>query len=152
MSVLTVFTIVMRMPIASIAMVILYANAVKDILAMVLIVLMLTAVLKILTRATQEQHASILLVHINVFVMKVFMVLEMKQMVSFKVSVVVGILMNVLLVFIIVLNIKNVLITLAVMVVTVKTDGYMLPLNVLIETNVPLEATYAINTLLVSIT
>ena len=152
MSVLTVFTIVTRMPIASIAMVILYANAVKDILAMVLIVLMLTAVLKMLTRATQEQHASILLVHINVFVMKVSMVLEMKLMVSFKVSVVVGILMNVLLVFIIVLNIKNVLITLAVMVVTVKTDGYMLPLNVLIETNVPLEATYAIYTLFVSIT
>ena len=38
------------------------------------------------------------------------------------------------------------------MVVTVKTDGYMLPLNVLIETNVLLEATYVIYTLFVSIT
>lgn len=111
MNVLRDFTIVMRMLIASIAMDILYVSAVKVTLVMVLIVPMLIVVLKMLTLVTQEQHALILLVHINVFVMKVSMVLEMNLMASFKVSVVVGILMNVPLVFIIVLSIKNVLIT-----------------------------------------
>ena len=146
MSVWMDITIVTRMLIASIAMVILYVNVVKVTLVMVLLVLMLIVVLKMRTIVMHGQHASILLVHISVFAMKDSPVPEMKPMVLFKMSVVVGILMNVLLVYIIVLNIKSVLIILEVMVATVKTAGYMLVVNVLTETNVPQEDTYAIYT------
>jgi len=103
---------------------------------------MLIAVQNTPTIATYEQHASILLAHINVFVMTV-------SVVPVKV---VGTSMNAPLVYIIVSNIKSVVIILAVMVVTVKMVTDMLMVNVSMMTNVILVVTYVIHTQFASTT